>query len=472
MKSANLITLTLVLNLSILLVAPTTSRADYAAWVGGDIKVEGLWFSGDPSKTVIRKPSDFSAPWTILGSDIYYLIGNVGIGTMTPSTKLDVDGTVKATSFIGDAAGLTNISAAIPDNSITDAKISGPVSASKIDLSGVQKKYGRVAVVARSGGDYSDPVTALAESGTWCNDPSSVNACLLKIMPGVYTVTSPVVMRQFIDIEGSGENVTKITSALSSPTQFFTVATVIGADNSELRFLTVENTSTGDSTVAILNLSASPSILHVSAISNGAIYFNYAIRNELCSPTLTNVRASAIGSSSNYAISNGGTSTIMTNVTATATGGINTNTGITNAGGSPNMTNVTVTAKGGAICYGVRNTDTGATMTNATVTVSGGTQNIGVYCFQAYPTMTNATITASGGTNNVGVSNSGVNSQMAGTVKIHNSVIKGTTNTIANAVGGTILVGNSQLDGGASAGIVKCAGVYDGDYNFYASTCP
>ena len=47
--------------------------------------------------------------WTRTSNNINYSLGNVGIGTVTPAEKLDVNGNVKATNFIGSGSQLTNV---------------------------------------------------------------------------------------------------------------------------------------------------------------------------------------------------------------------------------------------------------------------------------------------------------------------------------------------------------------------------
>ena len=421
-------------------------------------------------------------------------------------------------------AGNSVTSSKIADGAVTNAKITGPISASNISTTGLNadtldgidsmgfsssnhnhdgiyspvnhnhesvylKKYAKVAIVAKSNGDYADPIAAMSDLLTWCDIPSATNPCLLKIMPGVYDIgSSSLQMQSYVDMEGSGENTTKITGNIDSVVS----GIVLGASNAEIRFLMVENTGTGNYKISIFNNNNSPKITNVTVAASGSDE-NYGVYNYYSSPAMTNVTAAAYGSNENYGVYNyysspaminmtagasGGinnhgvlnyaSSSVMTNVTATASGGIDSR-GITNdASSSPVMMDVTATASSATVNYGIYNNTSSPTMTNLTATASGGITNYGVYNNTSSPTMTNVTATAASGINNYGVF-----SLSSGTVRIDQSVIKATT-TIYNGAGVTTYVGGTRLDGGAvsNAGTLRCAGMYDETYTFSASACP
>lgn len=96
---------------------------------------------------------------------------------------------------------------------------------------------------------YIGPVGTQTENGTallnalnGITDASAAKPYLLKIEPGKYDLgNNGLTMQQYVDIEGSGQNTTTITSTHSGSVINATSATVIGANHAEIRFLTIEN---------------------------------------------------------------------------------------------------------------------------------------------------------------------------------------------------------------------------------------
>ncbi len=286
-------------------------------------------------------------------------------------------------------------SACTAGNAIRVINANGTVTCESVAGGGAS--YQNVIIVAQSGGDYTSIQAALDS----IIDASASNRYLIYVAPGVYT--EQVTMKQYVDIEGAGELTTKITF-----TGIFFSGTVVGANDAELRFLTVENTGGADEATAIYNSSASPRLTHVTASASGGTTSNYSVSNYNSSPTMTDVTASASGGTSdNYGVINIVSSPAMTNVSASASGGPN-NYGVSNSSSSPTMTNVTASASGGTGSnYGVYNSNSSSpTMMDVSASASEGTSgNYGVYNAYSSPAMMNVTASASWGTYSRGVYN-------------------------------------------------------------------
>jgi len=338
-----------------------------------------------------------------------------------------------------------------------------PVYGADIIIGGDSTDIGTIIFVSPKPGDSATANgTALLNTLNGITDASDLNPYLIKLGPGIYDLgtcdtsgTPPfscvVHMKPYVSIEGSGEKATKITAAVSSAVLPPTAGTVMGADNAELRFLSVESTGTGTHTTAIVNFETSPSILHVK------------------------VKATGLGSTNSYGFYNSlGSAPVMTNVTADASGGSNNNRGIFNSlSSAPVMTNVTATASGGTVSYGISIGDSSTpVIANVTATASGGTtNNYGIYSNNALPTtMTNVTATASGGTNSYGLYF--LNYSSATTILIDRSTFEGSTNSIANTANLTLRIGASKLAGPISGGgTFTCASSYNGSYVALGADC-
>jgi hypothetical protein len=278
-------------------------------------------------------------------------------------------------------------------------KYNGSQWAPAADLNGDYQNY---IVVAKSGGDFTSISAALASITT----ASTSNRFLIKVMPGVYT--EQVTMKGYVDIEGAGELNTKITW-----TGFTTDSgTLVGANNAELRLLTVENTGGSSNSFAIYNYNSAPRLTHVTAIASGSGAYNIGVYNHNgANPAMDDVTASASGGANNYGVFNRVSSPVMTNVNASASGGTN-STGVHNYISAPQMTAVTASGTGATgSTYGVYNEDSAPVMTEVTASAFSGANSYGVYNTSSSPSMTGVNASASSATTkNYGVYNGAASS--------------------------------------------------------------
>ena len=292
----------------------------------------------------------------------------------------------------------------------------------------------------------ADPVQAgrvLREVVSGIADPSASNAYLVKIEPGIYDLeANSLFMRPHVDIEGSGEEVTAITSTLGTGS-----GTVVGANNSELRYLTVKDTGeAGQQVVAIFTETTSPRFSHVTAIASGGSE-NYGIHTSNGSPVLSHVTASASGGGQSFGVANFNSVMTVLNSTFSAADAASFNAGfVTTYGGSNKVNSSTISASGGAIAIGMRAYNGSHTLANTTVSATGSGESTGIYLGQkaAAPTM-----------------------------NILQSRVSGQTNSIY-AIGGALKVGASQLTGPGgtlNSGTMICAASFDGAYNALSSAC-
>ena len=327
------------------------------------------------------------------------------------------------------------------------------------------------------------------------NEASSDAAWLVKVEPGIYDLgTDQLAMAPWVDIEGSGINGTVIQG---SGTFSSGDSVIKGANNAELRDLTVKCTGTGGC-VAILNSNASPTIKGVyilaSDIAGGALI---GIYNDNSSPLIedTSIRI-ALGAGDQYGV-------------------FNTDTAETGSGETfsfPILRRVEIAltkAYAGTTAVGVWSEveSNVKRLENVNIYVGNGgaTTVIGVYQdgtegleTKYYSEVTGSDIQVdSDDTTPIGIlmqssqwglivqrsrirtfgsgtfSNAGigveVSSVSGGTVDILNADIRGMTTTVA---GHTLRVGASRLNGGDTDGVVEqCGATVNSSYVEFNNTC-
>jgi hypothetical protein len=344
--------------------------------------------------------------------------------------------------------------------------------------------------------------------------PSASNPWLVKVEPGVYDLAGQsLVMRPFVDVEGSGEGVTTLLSTVNA------LGTVQGAEDAELRGLTVANHGSMGA-IALRNQAVRFTASHVTCLASGGSSSSVALGNFADGGTfrdmtvraegspvatgvstdgglLLRVRASASGASFAYGVFSAASRGEISDVTAEASGdsyalgfrneaggpllrdvraiarGANISEGIVNGAGSgARIHGAVIDVTGGAtFASGVRNEFSSARLSDATVTVTAPSSAFGVTSsFSGAPRLENVTVSVTAGGNGVGVASDGTQ------VAVDGSRIAADGFALRNAFGSvatSIRVGASRVEGAVDPGegTLRCAASFDQAYAPLGATC-
>ncbi len=230
-----------------------------------------------------------------------------------------------------------------------------------IPLMSAAKPLQNIVTVAKSGGDFTDPAAAVAS----ITDASETNPYLVYIAPGTYTLSQTVVMKPYVDLRGSGQNVTVLTGSISGDP--LSSGLIKLASYSWVASLSVLNKGGGASSVGIV-ASDIPFIPDVEA-------------------TLDQVRVRGIG-------------------------GTDTNYGVYFSNAKVTILDSDISAEGGVFAYGVLVLNNSAapnsvTMKDTVITAKDGTNNIAMRIDNANMYLESVWASSTGGTNHIGLAVAG-----------------------------------------------------------------
>ena len=315
-----------------------------------------------------------------------------------------------------------------------------------IPLFGHGKPLKNIVTVAKAGGKFTDPVAAVNS----ITDASSTNPYLVVIAPGVYTLTHTLIMKPWVDVMGSGENVTKLTGGISDSVMWNS-AIVYLQNDTVLSNLTIENVGGNKYSIGVFSEGGSSlkpaKIWKVSVDSTGGIY-NSSIMVYFSSAIITDVNASCQGGLTNEAISILHSSAIINRVYASASG----NSSQRNSG----------------VVSGYSNTE----LNDVRVSADDGIENDGLYNYYTTVQMTQVQAIGKGGTKNYGMSNI-----MGGCyLNIRRSTVIGETYGVydSNPDSGKTFFSQSTISGGTrvtGSGILSCVACDDGRGNALDGSC-
>jgi hypothetical protein len=365
-------------------------------------------------------------------------------------------------------------------------------------------------------------------------NPSATNPWLLKLEPGNYDLgNNALILQPYVDLDGSGEDTTTVSSTVVNATSALTQGTLMMAANSEARFVKIANTGTGNFNAAVYAGSnvTNATINHLTASASNSDR-GYALFNDGGTLTVLNSTLGASGSTDGYGLRNYGSKASVKIESSNLSGSGQYGNGLSNKDGAVSVLNSNLRAWGNLYSYGLYSeggtpynpvivqgstlTGTGSSSdyssgfglynsTGSTLNVihslltGTGYEGYGLYTFdRGVTTIESSVLTAYGNTNAAGVYNNGSNATTKvqhstssanalnaygllnnqGSLNVQNSILTGNGNGwegygIHSTNGGTVKVGASQLSGtdGLVRGIAVCANSYSLNFVPLNSVC-
>jgi hypothetical protein len=202
-----------------------------------DAKVTTSYWSNDGSSTAGNEPKA-TVPLEVTGGLFNVLLGDTKLQNMTQPLEAGVFENTETYLRVWFSANGRDFTQLSPDRRI--AAVPYALQAAKV------QGYARVVVVAKSGGDFTS-IQAAVDS---ISGASEETPYLVWVAPGLYEET--VTLKSYVHLQGAGRKATIISSAVTNSAAPPTQATVVLADETSLRDLTVMNEGTGAHNVAVL----------------------------------------------------------------------------------------------------------------------------------------------------------------------------------------------------------------------------
>jgi hypothetical protein len=315
--------------------------------------------------------------------------------------------------------------------------------------------------------------------------PSSTDRWLLKIEPGIYDIgTTPLQMRSWVDIEGSGIGMTTVRGSVDALLTNYD-GTINGADNSELRLLTVEAQSS--SSIAVANIAASPRLYRLKLLATAVN--TWGIRNTGGSAPLIEeceVVATSTSTANSFATGilfkgfppAGKRSSILRSTIAVSGAGTNYGVNMLNAQTVTLIRDSRMDVTGGTTTYGIYGTPNGPwsgqenlQIRNSEISSAGGSSSSYGIKLEA-GTFVALDIQVSKVWGHVAPTTNGIVQLGNAAIGMQGSSVVGYTNTVQTA--SSVSIASTFLIGGpaTASGWLGCMGVWDENGVFYTNSCP